>query len=391
MSRPGITRRLVSAFAIAILVATGTASPSRAFSPPSAPLDLTAAAGDGYALLRWNAPIDDGGSPITSYVLFNFSQGVLYFSGEVFPVGTELVADASLYVLNTLEVTFQLQACNAAGCGAASASSNTVLPQEGATAPQLVLTSVPPTGGSASTDPAGVSPSASNPIITSVSVPATLGGGSLSIAETTVSEAPSGFTFLGQDIVIESSAATEPANPLSITFRVDPALVPVTIFRDGAPITASCTTPGVADPAPCIASRAGTDTITILTDHASRWNIGIADYAFGGFSSPVDNLPVANLAKAGKAIPVRFGLGGDQGRNIFAPGSPSSRQVACETAGALDGIEETVAGPSPLTYSTGTGLYQLGWNTDRSWAGTCRELVLRFRDGSEARARFAFR
>lgn len=388
MARSSNPRRPLAAFLIAGVLAAGFPAVSRAAEPPSGPTDLVAAAGDGFALLRWG-PLDDGGSPITSYVLNNYTGGVLYFSGEIFPTSNELVAGESLYVLNTLEVSFQLLACNAVGCWG-SEFSTPVTPQEGATAPQLELASISPSGGTASTDAASVQPSATNPVITSVTVPPTLSGGSLSIAETTVSTAPTGFTFLGQDIVIESSAATDASNPLSITFRVDPAQVPVTIFRDGAPITASCPDPGVADPAPCIAAGAGTATITILTDHASTWNVGIASYAFGGFTSPVDNLPVTNVAKPGRAIPVRFSLGGDQGRNIFAA-PPSSQRVACENGATVDGIEETLATASQLTYSAGTGLYQLGWNTERSWAGTCRELVLSFRDGSEARARFAFR
>jgi hypothetical protein len=298
----------------------------------------------------------------------------------------------SLYVFNTLKVVFRLRACIDAACNTGdSAPSNEVLPTEGAAAPQIAFESISAAGGSVSTDAAGVQASAANPVITAVNVPPTLGGGSVSIAETTVGEAPTGFTFLGQDIVIESTALTDASNPLSITFRVDPAQVPVTIFRDGAPISEACASPGFASPTPCIASGAGTAAVTILSDHASTWNVGIANYTFGGFKSPVDNLPVTNLAKPGRAIPVRFDLGGSRGPNVFAAGSPTSHQVACESSASVDTIEETVPTASHLTYSPGTGLYQLGWNTDRSWAGTCRELVLRFRDGTEARARFAFR
>jgi hypothetical protein len=392
MARSGMAHRWLSAFVIAIVVSAGSSGPSRAAELPGVPTDLVAAAGDGFAILRWNPPVDDGGSPITSYLLINYAEGVAYFSGEVFPVSNELTLGESLFVFNTLEVVFTLRACNDAGCGSDSEPSNEVLPTEGASAPQSVLAPISPAGGSVATDADTVEPSAANPVITAVTVPPTLGGGSLSIAETTpLLEVPTGFAFLGQSIVIESTAPTDASNPLSITFRVDPSQVPVTILRDGAPITAGCTTSGIADPAPCIAAGAGTASITILTDHASTWNVGIATYAFGGFTSPVDNLPVTNLAKPGRAIPVRFSLGGDQGTNVFAAGSPSSHRVACDSSGTVDGIEETLSTPGQLTYSPGTGLYQLGWNTDRSWGGTCRELVLRFRDGSEARARFAFR
>lgn len=382
--------RAIAALLIGVVVWAGSPVPTRAATSPGPILNLVAAAGDGFVLLRWDGPVDDGGAPITEYVINNYVTGVLIYQGYVFPTGNELTLGESDYVLNTMQLTFVLWACNSVGCGA-SEMSNEVLPTAGALPPQLELAAIPPSGGSAATDDASVEPSPSNPIITSVTVPATADGGSLSIAETSVSEAPSGYTFLGQDIVIQSSAATDAANPLSITFRVDPAQVPVTIFRNGSPITSSCPTPGIADPTPCIAAGAGTAEITILTAAASTWNVGIADYVFGGFSSPVDNLPVSNVAKAGRAIPVRFDLGGDQGLGIFAAGYPRSYPVACDASAPADGVEETLASSNQLSYAVGTGLYQLGWSTDRAWAGTCRDLVIRFRDGSEARARFAFR
>jgi len=45
-------------------------------------------------------------------------------------------------------------------------------------------------------------------------------------------------------------------------------------------------------------------------------------YPFQGFYQPVDNPPTINVAKAGVGIPVRFGLGGDQGLDIFAADYP---------------------------------------------------------------------
>ncbi len=45
-------------------------------------------------------------------------------------------------------------------------------------------------------------------------------------------------------------------------------------------------------------------------------------WGFTGFFSPIDNLPAINSMKAGAAVPVKFSLGGDQGLDIFALGSP---------------------------------------------------------------------
>ena len=54
-----------------------------------------------------------------------------------------------------------------------------------------------------------------------------------------------------------------------------------------------------------------------------------ASYAFDGFFAPIDDDAV-NVLKAGQGVPVKFSLGGDQGLDILAEGSPSSRPVACD-------------------------------------------------------------
>jgi hypothetical protein len=110
------------------------------------------------------------------------------------------------------------------------------------------------------------------------------------------------------------------------------------------------------------------------------------------FSQPVDNLPVLNSARAGQSVPVKFSLGGDQGLAILAPGYPKSQLVPCDSSAPVDGIEETVtAGGSSLSYDAASGLYKYIWKTDRSWAGTCRQLVLGLADGTFRHANFMFR
>jgi hypothetical protein len=115
-------------------------------------------------------------------------------------------------------------------------------------------------------------------------------------------------------------------------------------------------------------------------------------YPWTGFYSPVDNLPTVNQAKAGSGIPVKFSLGGDLGLAIFTAGSPSSRAISCTTTAPLDAIETTVsaAGGSSLAYDARTGQYTYAWKTDKSWAGTCRQLTLLLADGSTHLANFKF-
>jgi hypothetical protein len=115
-------------------------------------------------------------------------------------------------------------------------------------------------------------------------------------------------------------------------------------------------------------------------------------YHFGGFTNPVDALPTLNQMKAGAAVPVKFGLGGDFGLNIFDTGYPKSQQVACDSSAPVDGVEVTVtAGGSSLQYDPSSSRYTYVWKTDKAWAGTCRQLVVGFADGSFGRANFKFK
>jgi hypothetical protein len=86
---------------------------------------------------------------------------------------------------------------------------------------------------------------------------------------------------------------------------------------------------------------------------------------------------------------VKFSLGGDQGRDIFADGSPTSQQINCDSTEPVDPVEETVtAGSSNLSYDATTDTYV--WKTNKGWKGTCRELVITLNDGTEHVANFKF-
>lgn len=119
-------------------------------------------------------------------------------------------------------------------------------------------------------------------------------------------------------------------------------------------------------------------------------------YAFGsgsggGFSEPVSS-SVLNTVKAGAGVPVKFGLGGDFGLDIFAQGYPTSKRIDCDTKLPTDPIEETVAlSTSGLHYGAAAGQYVYNWKTDRAWSGTCRQLILGLGDGTFQKANFKFR
>jgi uncharacterized protein len=120
--------------------------------------------------------------------------------------------------------------------------------------------------------------------------------------------------------------------------------------------------------------------------------LDLLHYDFTGFLQPIDNDPVFNLARAGNSIPVKFSLDGDQGLDIFFAGYPASNPISCETSAILDDIEQTTtAGGSTLAYDASTDTYTYVWKTSKSWAGTCRELVVILKDGSIHTANFQFK
>ncbi|MER7960242.1 PxKF domain-containing protein [Streptomyces sp. NPDC096030] len=130
------------------------------------------------------------------------------------------------------------------------------------------------------------------------------------------------------------------------------------------------------------AARAGDGQVTISWDAVT--------YSFSGFFAPVDNPPVVNEVNAGRTVPVKFSLGGDQGLDILAPNSPSSQQVACSSSAPVDVVEST-SSQSGLTYNPATGEYQYNWKTQKAWSGTCRVFNLTLDDGTVHTLNFQFK
>lgn len=136
-------------------------------------------------------------------------------------------------------------------------------------------------GGTVSTDPDGVGVSPENPVSVSVTSP---NGGTvrLEIAEVT-EDAPSGVTFLGQQINITAPDA-DADDPLVIVFTLDGSAVPedenegtIQMFRSARLVPAECASSTAALPNPCTADRdlVGDDVVlTVRTGRASPWNFG---------------------------------------------------------------------------------------------------------------------
>jgi predicted extracellular nuclease len=144
-------------------------------------------------------------------------------------------------------------------------------------------------------------------------------------------------------------------------------------------------------------STYGTYPVTVRVTNrfsatGSNTSSHVVIFNWTGFFQPIDNLPAFNQVKAGSAIPVKFGLGGDKGLNIFAAGYPQSKKIACDLTAPLDDIEQTgTAGKSSLSYDPLTSLYNYIWKTDKSWSGTCRQLIVKLIDGTSQYANFKFK
>jgi len=68
---------------------------------------------------------------------------------------------------------------------------------------------------------------------------------------------------------------------------------------------------------------------------------------------------------------------------------PEARTVACDPTAVLHDVGETVnARSSALTFDAATQRYTYHWKTERSWVGSCRELVFRLNDAQERLVRF---
>jgi uncharacterized repeat protein (TIGR01451 family) len=185
----------------------------------------------------------------------------------------------------------------------------------------------------------------------------------------TITQGSCGIAF---PLIVCQHGPINPGNSVTLTIRVTPHS-PGT-FTNTVEVTSD-----TADPNP--ANNTDSETTTV-----------VSPYQFSGFFRPVYNSPAVNAIKAGASMPVKFSLGGDQGLSIFTAGYPVSNQVACGSGAPLGASEQTVTtGALGLSYDPATDTYTYIWKTKKSWAGTCRQFILRLVDGSDHIASFKFR
>ena len=149
----------------------------------------------------------------------------------------------------------------------------------------------------------------------------------------------------------------------------------------------------VANGAPIDTSTPGPHSFQVRTrdvagNSDSRTVYYTVAYDFDGFLSPVANLPQSNRWMAGMPVPIRFSLNGYQGARPEAAGSPQS--VRCDGRGTAEVVARAATKKPVFRYARRSGRYWMLWKTERKWAGSCREFVLKLDDGSVHAARFEF-
>jgi trimeric autotransporter adhesin len=157
---------------------------------PGVPTIGTATAGNAQASVTFTAPASTGGSPITGYTVVSM-PGSLTATGTASPLVVAGLTNGTAY-------TFTVKATNAAGSGAASAVSNSVIP---ATVPGA------PTMGTATAGNAQAT--------ITFTAPATTGGSP--ITGYTVTSSPGGFTATGTSPPLKVTTLT---NGTAYTFTV---------------------------------------------------------------------------------------------------------------------------------------------------------------------------
>lgn len=107
---------------------------------------------------------------------------------------------------------------------------------------------------------------------------------------------------------------------------------------------------------------------------------------FGGFTAPIAAAPAINSANAGSTVPVKFSIASE---SAIAP-LIDSQEVSCTTLEPTGGAPTAISSPGGTSLTEADGGFHVNWQTDASWAGTCRRLTVRLPAASDAVAYFRF-
>ena len=357
-------------------------------TPPSAPTNVSATAGNAKATVSWTAP-SSGGSPITSYTITPYIGTTAQTPTTI--TGSPPATTATITRLtNGAAYTFTVTATNSAGAGPPSNSSNSVTP----TAPTAPGTpsGVSATAGNGQASVSWTAPSDGGSPISSYTITSYIGttaqtattiSGSPPATTTTITGLTNGtaYTFtvtatnsVGSGLASSSSNSVTPAAPtvpgapanVSATAGNGQASVSWTAPSDGgSPISSYTITPYIGTtaqtPTTIIGSPpATTTTIGGLTNGTSYTFIVTATNLIGtGSSSGASN---AVTPAAPPTAPTGVTATADNARSTVswtAPsdgGSPISSYTITPYIGTTAQTATTIIGSPPATTATVTGL-----------------------------------
>jgi hypothetical protein len=211
-------------------------------------------------------------------------------------------------------------------------------------------------GGTVST---GTDVTSANPLASSVTSPT---AATIRIAQGVIagSQPPSGYTFLNQQVNItvlnpDGTELTTPlASPLRLVFAIDSTLLlpgqdytTFQIFRNGIliPECPGQTSIPAANLDPCVTAREGGAALngdarlTIISSHASKWNLGLSSEALGDAPFAQNDGVYQVDFQTPLVIPAAGVLGNDYARDgltaVLSPGSEIGGTVSLAPSGAF--------------------------------------------------------
>jgi sugar lactone lactonase YvrE len=299
---------------------------------------------------------------------------------------------ASTVYWDTSGVTFS---CSATSLG--GTTTRTVTIRRDATPPVVEFgTMVPPrAGGWATTD---------------VSVPFTVNDATSGVANVTALS-PITISIEGRDLFVPFDATDEAGNVSSVTtplVSIDktPPVITITSPQQGRTYGAysdlvtnfSCVDalwadpycgwdnpPGTAlptnTPGPKAYGVIAYDPIGNIATSGVTYTV--AALVFERFIEPLRRSPTFNGVTAGSLVPIRWRMFDGTGQVVTNPAAFQSftmLNLTCQ--GTAVPLNDTATGGAGLSVNPANGYFTYNWQTDASWAGTCRRVQIRLGDNS---------